>query len=1079
MPVSPRDFALWASATGNKYPQTPEEKMAAAPHAYDFAKNLGKTGANAPGSRVGGRIVFDQPISAQFADDNSVLHSPVTPDNNVPKVAGTLDNTMTGEHYDNQQRDMREDNARSNNLVRNLGRAALATGVVAGGAILATRPEARQAVRGAIDTAQQQASNIGNRISDFLGGLGVSRSVDNETIHNTGDVTPPTTSQRYQQEQIPNAMQELQAAKGANVGTPEKATVPTTTASTGVKPVTESEIISTSQTFTPRETGFRSAALAEYENAMPATETVQEARRQAATAQLQRAAESIRSREPYQMEIPGVGGTLMALRSKEAGVTPEQAGVYQAPPAPKLGPSTEQYSLLHTTPDPWTGEYTPAVPTYSPSQQTSDLNPTVKEQLDIPARNIGYSGSGRIVHHGEVPAPKLGGRSLVRIQGEGPSRETATVEQQFYPGEVGPSEQRDITGAFLTPKVTRLAGARDIEAAIATREAQGVYPEGRYSSLLSGEEYAPASEIWRQSSTIDPRVVTAGEQSVLGKVQGYLGGKAGWVEQAKQQREIARQERLAEAAPQLAALKMQIEGTPQQRKAAGLEAETDPRALTFLKQVTGLYDITEDPKLLEAAGQRALPLNVTLPGGETVPTKSFFKPFGVVGAGEPSANEFMTTNPTQVQALENIAIGKQTTLNNVKAGILKQFGKEPTDKITNNMFNQLPQAQRQVLMDAHSDWTEATTRLNRAKDMPVLFSIPEEIQQGTKMTPIVSQTTGDVVGMSAVPAEKAVATPELYRMRAAGGAGRQEVGGVGRRRESLESEYGHTRSGSPLDLETVLYRHKDTGEILTGSDVGLAEIAHGSVVPISGETVEPQRIMGKEGRTFKGISADVINRASFDPVERERLIAAFPEAKTPEGLVYAPGALESPGGGARPTLGTRFDKSPAFSRAERETGFWLDPDEQTPLPTPGSAREAKINSLIASSGVAQNVNPQTAYKTRMEKISTRVLTPAEQSFLRAHIHAGIWGDPADLQSNSAAQTIQLEPASATVVTHREFKPTQLVIPGAGVAPQIRSTPALEEAVATEQYMGTRPGRNLRAAMQKALSKAAAYQPSLF
>jgi hypothetical protein len=1079
MPVSPRDFALWASATGNKYPQTPEEKMAAAPHAYDFAKNLGKTGANAPGSRVGGRIVFDQPISAQFADNNSVLHSPVTPDNNVPKVAGTLDNTMTGEHYDNQQRDMREDNARSNNLVRNLGRAALATGVVAGGAILATRPEARQAVRGAIDTAQQQASNIGNRISDFLGGLGVSRSVDNEVIHNTGDVTPPTTSQRYQQEQIPNAMQELQAAKGANVGTPEKATVPTTTASTGVKPITESEIISTSQTFTPRETGFRSAALAEYENAMPATETVQEARRQAATAQLQRAAESIRSSEPYQMEIPGVGATLMALRSKEAGVTPEQAGVYQAPPAPKLGPSTEQYSLLHTTPDPWTGEYTPAVPTYSPSQQTSDLNPTVKEQLDIPARNIGYSGSGRIVHHEEVPAPKLGGRSLVRIQGEGPSRETATVEQQFYPGEMGPAEQRDITGAFLTPKVTRLAGERDIEAAIATREAQGVYPEGRYSSLLSGEEYAPASEIWRQSSTIDPRVVTAGEQSVLGKVQGYLGGKAGWVEQAKQQREIARQERLAEAAPQLAALKMQIEGTPQQRKAAGLEAETDPRALTFLKQVTGLYDITEDPKLLEAAGQRALPLNVTLPGGETVPTKSFFKPFGVVGAGEPSANEFMTTNPTQVQALENIAIGKQTTLNNVKAGILKQFGKEPTDKITNNMFNQLPQAQRQVLMDAHNDWTEATTRLNRAKDMPVLFSIPEEIQQGTKMAPIVSQTTGDVVGMSAVPAEKAVATPELYRMRAAGGAGRQEVGGVGRRRESLESEYGHTRSGSPLDLETVLYRHKDTGEILTGSDVGLAEIAHGSVVPISGETVEPQRIMGKEGRTFKGISADVINRASFDPVERERLLAAFPEAKTPEGLVYAPGALESPGGGARPTLGTRFDKSPAFSRAERETGFWLDPDEQTPLPTPGSAREAKINSLIASSSVAQNVNPQTAYKTRMEKISTRVPTPAEQSFLRAHIHAGIWGDPADLQSNSAAQTIQLEPASATVVTHREFKPTQLVIPGAGVAPQIRSTPALEEAVATEQYMGTRPGKNLRTAMQKALSKAAAYQPSLF
>lgn len=1059
MPVSPRDFALWAAATGNKYPQTAEEKMAAAPHAYDFVKNFGKTSSNAPGSRVGGQIVFDQPISAQFSDNNSVLHSPVTPDNNIPKVAGTLDNTMTGEHYDNQLRDTQEDNARSNNLVRNLGRAALATGVLAGGAILATRPEARQAVRSAIDTAQHQASNIGNRISDFLGGLGVSRPVDNEIIHNTGDVTPPTTGQRYQQERIPNAVQEMQVAKGANVGTPEKATVPTTTASTGVKPVTESEIISTSQTFTPRETGFRSAALADYERAMPASETVQEARRLAATEQLQRAAESIRSREPYQMEIPGVGGTLMALRSKETGVTPEDAGVYQPPAPSKIGPSTTQYSLLHTTPDPWTGEYTPAVSTSS--QQTSDLNPTVKEKFNIPTRNIGYSGPGRIVHHEEVLAPKLGGRSLMRIVGEGPRSEKVTVEQNLYPGEMGPAEQRDVTGAFLTPKVTRLAGARDIESAIATHEAQGVYPEGRYSSLVSGEEFMPASEIWRQTSTVDPRVVTAGEQSVLGKVQGYLGGKAGWVEQANQQREIRRQERLSEAAPKLAALKMQIEGTPQQRKAAGLEAETDPKALTFLKQITSLYDITEDPNLLEAAGQRAFPLNVTLPGGETVPTKLFFKPFGAVGAGSPGAEEFMTTNPTQVQALENIAIGKQTTLNNVKAGILKQFGKEATDKITNDMFNQLPQSQRQTLLDAHNAVVESTTRLNNAKDMPVLFSVPEEIQQGTKMAPIVSQTTGDVVGMSAVPSERAVATPELYRMRASGGAGRQEVGGVGRRREALETEYGHTRSGSPLNLESVLYKHKDTGEILTADNVGLAEIAHGTVTPISGETVEPQRILGREGRTFKGISADVINRASFDPAERERLLAAFPQAKTPEGLIYAPNALESPGGGARPTLGTRFDTK-----------------QKQPAPT-GSQREAKINALIASSKAVSNVNPQTAYRTNMEKIETRVPTAAEQSFLRAHLHAGIWGDPSELQNTSAAQTIQLEPASTTVFTQREFKPTQLVIPGAGIAPEIRSTPALEEAVATEKYMGTRPGQNLRAAMQKALSKAATYQPALF
>ena len=1099
MPVSPRDFAFWASATGNKYPQTPEEKMAAAPHAYDFVKNLGKTGANAPGRRVGGNVIFNQPISAQHVDDNSVFQSPVTPDNNIPKVAGTRDNTMTGEHYDNQLKDTQEDNARSNNLVRNLGRAALATGVIAGGAILASSPEARQAVQGAVSSARQQASNIGSRISSFLGGIGVPTPVDSEIIHNSGDVTPPTTGQRYQQEQVPSAVQSMQAAKGANVGTPEKATVPTTTASTGVKPVTESEIISTSQTFSPRETGFRSQALADYEQSLPPSQAVQEARRQAATQQLARAAESVRTQEPYQPDLPGIKGTLMSLRAKDVGVAPEEAGIYQPPAAPKLGPTTEQYSLFHATPDPWTGQYTPAVATTS--EQTADLQPSVGERVDVLTRNIGYSAPGKFVHHTEIPAQKLGGKSIVRIMGEGTPKENVTIEQPLYPGELGPAEQRDVTGAFVTPKVTRLAGARDIEAAIATHGAQGVYPEGPYSSVISGEQYAPASEIWRQSSTIDPRAVTAGEQGVLGKIQGYLGGKAGWMEQAKQQREITRQERLSEAAPKLAALKLQIEGTPRQRELAGLQPENDPRALTFLKQVTGLYDITEDPNLLEAAGQRALPLNVKLPGGETVPTKTFFKPFGVVGAGELGEKQFMETNPTQVQALENVAIGKQTTLNNVKAGILRQFGKGPTDKITNNMFNALPQAQQQVLLDAHNASVDATTRLNRAKDMPILYSIPEEIQQGTRMAPIVSQTSGDVVGMAAVPAERSMPTSELYRMRAAGGAGRQEVGGVGRRREALETEHGHTRVGSPIHLETVLYRHKDTGEILTADDVGLAEIAHGTVTPISGETVEPQRILGKEGRTYKGISADVINRASFDPAERQRILEAFPQAATPEGLIYSPSALESPGGGLKtyktPSFFVNKANEAGLSVHDFANEVLSNPSQHTkgtlkiaaetkasfkPAPATGSARAQKIASLVASAEALKAagsgaVNAPAEYKTRLENIARRTPTPAEQATWRSRVHAGIWGDPNDLQTSSAAQTIALEPA--TTVIHHEFQPTQLVIPGAGVAPQIRSTPALEEAIATEQYMGTRPGQRLRSAMQKALAKASVRQPSLF
>lgn len=385
MPVSPGDFARWAAATGKKYPRTAAERAAAAPEAFAYARNLGRADANAPGPRVGGRIIFEQPISAQNADDNSVLQSPVTPDNNIPKVAGTLDNTMTGEHYDNQQRDLVEDNRRSNDLVDRIGEFALATGLTAGGIALATNPSARAAVSNAFNTARHQTKSIGSRISAFLGNLGAEGVTDSEFVQNSGDITPPTTSQRYQQEKIPNAMQAMQAAKGANVGTPEREIVPTTTEATAVKPVTENDIITSSQTFAPRETGYRNASLANFDEAIPPSEAVQAARRQAAIERLSRASEIIRNREPYQPNIPGINTTLMDLRSKEFDVSPEAAGIYQPPTAPsKLGPTTEQMQLLTQTPDPWTGEYTPhgSLNISTTSQQTADLKPTVGQRAE-------------------------------------------------------------------------------------------------------------------------------------------------------------------------------------------------------------------------------------------------------------------------------------------------------------------------------------------------------------------------------------------------------------------------------------------------------------------------------------------------------------------------------------------------------------------------------------------------------------------------------------------------------------------------------------------------------------------------
>lgn len=884
MPVSPADFALWARATGNKYPETAEEKLAAAPHAYSFSKNVTKTGVNAPGARVGGSIFYDRPEAVENSAPNSLFNAPVTPDNRASKVAGTVDSTLTSEHFQNEEQDEALEHQEQHSLLHTVGKAALAAGAVAAGLAVARTPGGQQALQTAETTVKENAQNIGSRVSSFLGGLGGGRNIDPDVIRNSGDVTPPTTAQRYNQDAIPSATQQVQVAKGAPTGSALEATLPPTSESYSVKPVTESGVITSSQTFGPRsgyEGGAR--ALQSLEQTLPPSEAVKTARVEAAKQDLLSAARQ--GRGTYQLEIPGSGATLMALRSKEAGVSPQEAGIYQAPETGStISPSTEQYSLLSQTPDPWTGKYTPTEQALDLGEQTSRLMPSVETPSTTftKAEPILYP-----VRHEQIVAPKLGGKSLVRTGG-GEQPATVRVERPFDPGAFATAGARDVTGAFLKEQVQKLPGARDVEAAIATQQAQGVAPSGSYSSLVSGEQYEPA---WGTSSMIEPRIVTAGGQGASQKLTPELSG----------------------AVQKLGALK----GT-----------EQDPRGLTFLKQVTALHDITQDPALIEAGSQGAFPINVTLPGGETVPTKSFFKPFGAVGAGEGS-------NLTQVQALEGNVIGKQTTLGNVKAGILKQFGLGPTEKITNKMFNALPQSQRKTLVNAHSDLVDAQTRLSAAKENQLLYSVPENILEGTKSAPVISQTTGQIVGVTAVPEEKSIATPQFYQMRAAGGAGRQEVGGVGRRREAL-TDLGLTSApGSPSDVTPVLYKHADSGEILTADDISLADIAHGTVRPIRGTAVEPQRIMGREGRTFKGVAANVIDPASFDPAQRQVVAEAYPERISPEGLLYSKEAMERPIGYTESTLGTRFS-----TRAK---------------PEPGSARAQSVALLKQRAEMIRNI----------------------------------------------------------------------------------------------------------------------------
>jgi hypothetical protein len=1027
MPVSPADFALWARETNNKYPETAQEKLAAAPHAYAHAKNFGKAGSNAPGTRVGGSILYDQPVSVQNKAPNSLFNAPVTPDNRSAKVAGTLDPTLTGEQFKNEEGQEVAEHTRQHSLINTIGKTALAAGAVAAGVALARNPAAQQAIRTAGTSISENAQNIGSRVSDFLGGLGGGRNVDPDVIRNSGDVTPPTTAQRYQQDQIPVATQEVQVAKGAPTGSVAEATLPPTTESYDVKPVTESDVITSSQSFGPR---------VEYEGgALPLrssrpSEAVQTAHAGTFTENLLNVARA-RKEETYQKEIPGLNPTLLALRSKEVGVSPQEAGLYQpSETGSTLSPTTHQYSLFEQTSDPWSGEQVSTQPQVDIGEQTAKLDPgailrssplfqvspAYEEQHPKGASGLYQTlttrtGYGAPVRHEEVDYRPLGGKSLVRTGGAQPGKVTVEHPHTYDPhdqrdiGEFAVSGARDVT-SFTNKAPQRFAGERDIEASLATQEAQGVFPTGQFSSLASGEQYEPAI-LHRLSSMIDPRVVTQGEQGARSTVAGYLGGKAAWMQKAEEQAELRRQAGLQESTQRLGALKQQ------ERQA------TDKKAKTFLKQALGLYDVTQDPAVLESAAQQAMPLEVTLPGGETVPTQSFFKPFGAVGSGEGS-------NLTQAQLLENNLIGKQTTYGNTKAGILANLGVEPTAKLTASMFNSLPQSARKALTTAHTEMMDARSRLQSARDNEILFSVPENILEGTKTAPIISSTTGDVVGMTSVPEEKTLDPLEFYRMRASGGVGRSEVGGVGRRREAL-ADLGHTSEGAVSDVTAVLYQDQNTGEVAHADDIDnlLVKIANKVVKPIRGSAVEPQRLMGKSDRSYKGISANVIDPASFDPTLREDLAKKYPERVTPEGLLYTKKATE-----------------------------------EVPDAVPMHVRE--------------ELSP--AMRGLRSAPTSRAATSPEQAYARAMLHAAVWGgEPTRAPLSSNTEEVQAAPVR---IVH-EARPQQLSIPGAGLGSQLRSTPALEEALATERYMGSRPGTNLRSAMQKALAKASVHQPALF
>lgn len=620
MPVSPADFALWARATGNKYPETAEEKLAAAPHAYTFAKNIGKAGEHAPGGRVGGSIFYDQPQSVQETNPDSLFNAPVTPDNRVPKVAGTVTPSLTSEHFLNQEKDEAEDRAEQSSLLHNIGRAGLAVGALATGVALAQNPGVQQAVRSAGTTLKENATDIGSRVSHFLGGFGGGRYSDPDVIRNSGDVTPPTTGQRYQQEQVPSATQTIQVAKGAPTGSAAESLLQT-------KPVTESEIITSSQTFGPGmsavpdpwtgqatplvpskspaasflalktkqlsdpwSTGtFEPAseggsyALSQLERTQPASPEVKAARAHAATEQLLSAARAHRG-ETYQREIPGIGGTLMALRSPLAGVdlSDPSLGLVQPSAETPVGMSTKAPGQLELNLSEQTSDMIPAGHARVAGAQTVVELPSVTEApkefpaprqrtqrlRDIPvehqkAYSIVAAGAERgekipferaleiatnpeaVLSHGEQQAFEWHEPVALRGQSFGPGKTTTGQTRGTRTGEQGKQRAEELLERYtrenvagLTPGVRRSAGAQRLRGVPEQDEPTSVLstPTGRTMRGISAlskealaegrEEYAPWTE--QVAGTTDPEqlaktVASATSQTRMNQLNSLFG----------------------------------------------------------------------------------------------------------------------------------------------------------------------------------------------------------------------------------------------------------------------------------------------------------------------------------------------------------------------------------------------------------------------------------------------------------------------------------------------------------------------------------------------------------------------------
>ncbi len=368
---------------------------------------------------------------------------------------------------------------------------------------------------------------------------------------------------------------------------------------------------------------------------------------------------------------------------------------------------------------------------------------------------------------------------------------------------------------------------------------------------------------------------------------------------------------------------------------------------THQKQALNIYQTTGDPAFLEAAfsDTPSLPAQVKLPGGEVIATRNLYQPFAQTinpKTGVPVV-ETREQNLLRLQGPEGIRSRIRERTMEVIEGM---EGERPVFPSPTQLSN-LPRSQKRALVLGQRDVANAEAALERAKDFGVLYSLKPEVQRGTysgpefQTNPLTGKQT--FIGMVPKVEQEALTVPRYYQSRASQGSGRQDLGSVGRRREQLAGEGMIVAEGSPLDATPYLFKNVDTGDILMEGEVKREDLLSGAVQPVRGTAIEPQRIMGSEGRTFKGVSTLEVDPRSFDPAALQELKESYPERIDPSsGLIYSTSML----GGAK-----RAAKLAEQAQLQREGKYKesirLGKELATPpkMAAPGSQEGIRFTSL--------------------------------------------------------------------------------------------------------------------------------------